>query len=338
MYAPRFQAPIRVSRLLEQIAELRERIRNSLLHVPWVPTLVADARARLAWGSTAIEGCTLSLEAVRGLIEGKPAIGYPDRHVRMAQNYLKALTWIQKHEKKELLTEANLLQLHRVIAEEAIDEGPVGSYRKVEVRAGLHVAPPFEQVPRLVRELLEWLSKKSGELPAVFSSAILHLRFAEIHPFRDGNGRVARVLATWELYHRGFDTLHLFAMDEILQENRPLYIKNLQRVQVGREDLGGWIEFYAETLLETLERVDHRIQSFAPLLKEPLVLTVRQEKLLQLLRERGHVGIRDLARTLRLTVPGVHYTMRPLLKAGLITRTGGHKTTRYTLTEIRPHT
>ncbi|MBI2981829.1 MAG: Fic family protein [Deltaproteobacteria bacterium] len=334
MYQPAFKTSVRATRLLEQIAERRERIRNSLVRVPWVPSLAADAMARQAWGSTAIEGCTLSLEAIQGLLKGKEAVGYPDRHIRMAVNYLKALAWIQKKEKVKRLGEKDLFHLHKIIGEEALDEGPIGSYRKVDVRAGLHVAPPWEKVPELTRDLFKWLEKEAAELPAVFSSAILHLRLAEIHPFRDGNGRVTRALATWELYHRGFDTLHVFALDEVLQENRNLYIKNLQRVQVEGEDLGGWIEFVAEAFLETLERVEKRIEALSPLVETPLSLTIRQEKLLHLLRERGTMGIRDLERALRLTVPGVHYTMKPLLEAGLVKKLGSYKNTRYSLTTI----
>ena len=81
----------------------------------------------------------------------------------------------------------------------------------------------------------------------------------------------------------GFDTLHIFALDEVLLENRAFYIKALQRVQVEREDLGSWLEFMAEAVLETLERVQKRIQSLGLPGKEPLSLSLRQEKLLRLL-------------------------------------------------------
>lgn len=335
MYQPIFKTTTRVARLLEDIARIREQIRSSLIRVPWVPTLVKDAMARAAWGSTAIEGCTLSLDAIKGLMEGKKAIGYPDKHIKMAENYLNALSWVQKREKVEKITEDHIFHLHKILGEGAVDEGPVGEYRKVDVRAGLHVGSTWKEVPKHTRDFLKWLNTSANELPAVFSSAILHLRLAEIHPFRDGNGRVARIMATWELYRKGFDTLHIFALDEILQENRALYIKNLQRVQIEGQDLGGWIEFMAETVLETLERVESRILAFGPLVKEPMSLTVRQEKLLRMLRERGKMGIRDIARALRVTTPGAHYVLKPLLNAGIIEKMGTHKNTQYVLKSLR---
>lgn len=287
--------------------------------------------ARAAWGSTAIEGCTLSLEAIKGLMEGKEALGYPDRHVRMAQNYLDALNWLQERGQSQAILEKDVLHLHKIIAEGAVDDGPISAYRRTDVRAGLHVCPPWRQVPPLTKDMLGWLNKSARELPAVFSSAILHLRFVDIHPFRDGNGRVGRALATWQLYRMGFDTLHVFALDEVLLENRAFYIKNLQRVQVEREDLGGWLEFMAEAVLETLERVQKRIQALGLPGKEPLSLTLRQEKLLRLLRERGPLAIREIARALRVTPPGAHYALKPLLRAGVIKTIGTHKSTRYLL-------
>lgn len=310
---------------------MREQLRSSLVDVPWVPSLVREALARAAWGSTAIEGCTLSLEAVSGLLDGRPAAGYPDRHVRMARNYLSALSWLQKREREKVVREEFVLRLHGIIAEEAVDEGPVGRYRSSAVRAGLHVCPPARRVPALTRDLLHWLNGPADELPAVFSSAILHLRFAEIHPFRDGNGRMARAMATWQLYRKGFDTLHVFALDEVLLENRAMYIKALQRVQVEGEDLGDWLEFMAEAVLETLVRVSGRVQALGKLGGKPLSLTLRQEKLLRMLRERGPLAIRDIARGLRLTPPGAHYALKPLLRRGIVKTLGAHKTTRYAL-------
>ena len=334
MYAPQFQINSRTFRLLEDIAQVRERIRSSLIRVPWVPSLVKDAMARAAWGSTAIEGCTLSLKAIRNLLEGKKAAGYPEQHVLMAKNYLNALTWLQNKETIKKINEKELLQLHKRIGEKAVDEGPVGAYRKIDVRAGLHVGAPWKKIPGLVNDLLKWLNGPAKEIPSVFSSAILHFRLVEIHPFRDGNGRVARAMATWELYRKGFDTLHIFALDEILLEGRIHYIKNLQRVQVEGHDLGEWIEFIAEAVLETLERVNKRIQSFSPTLKEPISLTVKQEKLLHLLGEKGGVGIQELAQFLKLTNPGVHYLLKPLIQSGVIVRHGAHKKTKYLLAAV----
>lgn len=329
MWKPIFKVNNRTLELLEKIAEFRLKIKSCGIKLAWVPSLVRDAVIRSAHGSTAIEGCTLSLEAVKSLFEGKKVYGYPEKHVKMARNYIDAIQWIIKNEKKSVISEKDTLKLHKIIAAGAVDEGAVGEYRKVNVRAGIYTAPDWQKVPHLMKELIDWLNNASKELPAVFSSSLLHLQFVNIHPFRDGNGRCARALATWELYRRGFDTLHIFSLDEILLESRNFYIKNLQKVQLEKYPLDAWLEFMSEAVLETLERVYSRVLSTGIAAKAHISLTLRQEKFLRILQEQGIMGIRDIAKAIGTTVPGAHYVIKPLIKHGVIVKTGRHKSVKY---------
>ena len=109
-------------------------------------------------------------------------------------------------------------------------------------------------------EFLEWWNEKSDALSPVLTSAILHHRFEAIHPFADGNGRTGRAIALWELYRRGFDYHHIFSVDEHYWEDRSRYYAALQAVRAQGEDLTSWLEYTAEGLALTLERVWRRIQ------------------------------------------------------------------------------
>lgn len=331
MWKPSFKVNNRTLDLLEKITELRLKIQAFGIKLAWMPSLVRDAVIHAAHASTAIEGCTLSIEAVKSLFEGKKVSGYPEKHIKMAKNYINAIQWITKNEKKSIVAEKDIMKLHNIIAEGAIDEGATGEYRKVNVRGGAYSAPDWKKVPHLMKELLEWLNGTSRELPAIFSSSLLHLQFVNIHPFRDGNGRCARALATWELYRRGFDTLHIFSLDEILLENRNFYIKNLQRVQLEKYPLDAWLEFMSETVLETLERVYSRILSTGITAKEQIFLTLKQEKLLRILQECGIMGIRDIVKAIGTTIPGAHYVLKPLIKRGIIIKIGHHKSAKYVI-------
>lgn len=70
-------------------------------------------------------------------------------------------------------------------------------------------------------ELLDWWNMKATEISPVLSSAILHYQFEHIHPCADGNGRTGRALGLWEFYWRGFDSHHIFSVDEYFREDRP---------------------------------------------------------------------------------------------------------------------
>jgi hypothetical protein len=121
-------------------------------------------------------------------------------------------------------------------------------------------------------------------------------------PFADGNGRTGRALALWEFYRRGFDTHHIFSVDEYYRGDRPRYYAGLAAVQARDEELTAWLGYCAEGLQQTLERVWQRIQHFSAAASGArLVLRPKQGQLLQLLRARGKPeSARDLGRHLHL--------------------------------------
>jgi len=196
---------------------------------------------------------------------------------------------------------------------------------------GRYVPPPPGDVSGLMFELLEWWKQKSAELSPVLSSAILHYRFEAIHPFADGNGRTGRALALWELYRRGFDTHHIFSVDEYYWEDRPAYYAALDAVHRAGEDLTGWLEYCAGGLCETLERVWLRVQGLQAASPGKLVLRPRQERLLQLLRDHGSMVPAQIWSTLRISRQGAMDLLHPLIEAGLVEKIGGKKTGRYVL-------
>jgi len=164
------------------------------------------------------------------------------------------------------------------------------------------------------------------------SSAILHYRFEAIHPFADGNGRTGRVLALGELYRRGFDTHHIFSVDEFYWEDRPRYYAALDAVRREGEDLSGWLEYAAEGLQFTLERVWPRVQKLtAQQDGKKLVLRPKQEVLLQLLRDHKSMAPQEIWDALGVTEQVALKLMQRLLDAALVPRVGTRKSGRHIL-------
>jgi Fic family protein len=172
----------------------------------------------------------------------------------------------------------------------------------------------------------------------VLSSAILHYRFEAIHPFADGNGRTGRALALWELYRRGFDTHHIFSVDEYYWEDRPRYYAALESVRKAGDDLTGWLEYCAEGLHQTLDRVWLRVQALKSSSPGKLVLRPKQERLLQLLRDHGSMAPAEIWAELKISRQGAMDLLRPLLEAGVVAKSGSKKTGRYALstTQAKP--
>jgi Fic family protein len=331
-YQPKFTiSPALLSRV-EAIAALREQIQSATVQVAWIPALQKDSRARNAHSSTAIEGNPLTLEQVRAVEAHEEPVPVPSRARREVLNYFAALRHIEKNATKKKLTHEDLFRLHAIMAGQVMDQGEAGTYRTIRVRVGPHVPPLPEEVSGLMFELLEWWNKDSTALSPVLSSAILHYRFEDIHPFADGNGRTGRALALWELYRRGFDSHHIFSVDEYYWEDRPRYYAALQAVRQQGEDLTSWLEYNAEGLQQTLERVWQRIQQFAASKSaSKLVLRPKQEQLLHLLRAQGSLSPREIWDGLGVSKQGAMDALNPLIKAGLIKRVGTPKNGRYVL-------
>jgi Fic family protein len=331
-YHPQFSITQALLARVEQIAALRERILAATVEVQWIPALQKDTRTRNTHSSTAIEGNPLTLEQVRAVEEGREIPAVADRAKREVTNYFAALRFVEKNAGRKTITHEHILQLHRIIAGQVMDQGTAGRYRTIAVRVGGYVPPPAQDVSGLIFELLDWWNHEAAKLSPVLSSAIVHYRFEAIHPFADGNGRTGRTLALWELYRRGFDTHHIFSVDEFYWEDRPRYYAALDAVRREGEDLTAWLEYAAEGLQLTLERVWTRIQHLsAGAGREKLVLRPKQEQLLQLLGERKSMAPQEIWDALGLTKQGALKLMQPLLDAGLIQRVGTRKAGRYIL-------
>jgi len=330
-YQPQFTITPRLLSLVEIIATLRERIQGAAVELSWVPALQKDTRTRNVHASTAIEGNPLTLAQVRALEEGRELVASDTRSTREVLNYFAGLRYVEKHARKKEIRHEDLFKLHRLLADTVMDQGTAGSYRTISVRVGKYSPPAARDVSGLMFELLEWWNKKSVGLSPVLSSAILHYRFEHIHPFADGNGRTGRALALWELYRRGFDSHHIFSVDEYYWEDRPGYYAALGAVRTAGEDLTGWLEYCAEGVHKTLDQVWLRVQSFN--LKSPTKLKLRpkQERLLKLLRDHGSMTPSALWKALAVSKQGAMDLLRPLLEAGVVEKLGGKKTGSYSL-------
>ena len=197
--------------------------------------------------------------------------------------------------------------------------------------ATIYTPPAGEALLRAKLANWETFIHEETAIDVLVRMAVAHYQFEAIHPFKDGNGRTGRALALWELYRRGFDSHHIFSVDEYYWEDRPGYYAALGAVRTAGEDLTGWLEYCAEGVHKTLDQVWLRVQSFN--LKSPTKLKLRpkQERLLKLLRDHGSMTPSALWKALAVSKQGAMDLLRPLLEAGVVEKLGGKKTGSYSL-------
>ena len=146
------------------------------------------------------------------------------------------------------------------------------------------------------------------------------------------DGRISRALGVWLLYTRGFDTQHLFALDEFYEADRQLYYDKIQQARDLDDDLSFWLEYSAEAVVGTLKKTRERIMSLNVTAQAPRMrLTKRQEEVLRFLRDKGRAKAPDIEAAFHLTRARVGQIIKPLVDAGLVIREGQTRATSYRL-------
>ena len=328
MYKPHYTITETLLARISEAEALRTKIVTAPVQVAWLESIRLDTLVRRAHFSTAIEGNPLTLPEVEALAGSKSAPA-PDRARREVLNYFAALRWIARQPQERRITVDGILRLHRLLMTGSLPSNQVGAFkrsRNVIMSAGRVVyEPPGPGAAAPGSEaLVQWLGSAARSTHPIVASACAHYEIARLHPFMDGNGRVARTLAAWVLYHRGFDTQHLFAVDQYYKEDHEGYYQALQRVHAEDKNMTSWLEYVALAVLETLQRTSQRIERFAiPASATKMSLTRKQERLLVELRGRERATVADLQRLLGVERVQVYRILRPLVQRRLIDKSTG---------------
>ena len=193
-YTPPFTITNRMVASISQISEKLGQISN-YREFESKPHLRRNNRIRSIHSSLAIEANSLSLDAVRGVIDGKTVIG-PQKEIQEVKNAYRAYDEIGKLDPYSL---DDLKRLHGIMTYLTVDES--GAFRRGEegVFNGdrcIFMAPPAKLVPDLMDRLFAWMRNASAEIHPLILSSVFHYEFVFIHPFSDGNGRMARLWQT----------------------------------------------------------------------------------------------------------------------------------------------
>lgn len=195
--------------LLKRIDETKARIDSRRPLAPGeVKELDAYFRIGTTYSSNALEGNTLTLSETKVLLEdGLTVGGKPIRDCYEAVGHARAYDFMLESARSTpfAFSEAMILQLHKLFYQ-GIDPEKAGTYRDIQVfiTGTEYIPPAAEDVPALMKGLVEEISKKWDSLHPVELAAFAHRRLVDVHPFTDGNGRTARLLMNLILVNRGY--------------------------------------------------------------------------------------------------------------------------------------
>jgi len=343
MFRPIFRYTNEIVRLLTRISAAREVIFNSPLIPRWEVALRREAIIHSAHSSTSIEGNRLSLEQVSELAQGREVTATrKDRQEVL--NYLKALENLGEFAEKKI-TEKYILNIHKILTEGTLENpSDCGIYRNRYVvvanrftREVFFRPPENEDVPNLIIDLVKWInSKEAKELDPILESGIVHYEFVRIHPFVDGNGRTARVLAALILYLRGFDTKQFFCLDDYYDSDRPDYYKALQSVDQDTLDMTNWLEYFVKGVNVSIEAVKERVirlssERLRKTERGQIALTERQMRIVEFINQNGTITNRDVRKMFRISDRAALKEIRKLVDLKVIKSEGKGRSLYYVL-------
>lgn len=333
MFKPTYKLTDKILSWLTQIAEAKAIIEKTKILPQQELILRRQALIRMSHSSTAIEGNILNVDQVEDLISGKK-IDAPERDIYEVKNYLKTINYIEKSVmENKFVTEKIILKIHQLVTDKTLAKGQSGQYRTkpvyvVRKNVGrpdkiIYTAPPADQAPGLMRDLIDWIAKNENIHPIIVAG-IVHRQIASIHPFVDGNGPAARALVTLILYRRGYNFRKIFALEDYYNRERQSYY---QAIGIGPKyrlaDFTRWLEYFVEGFSEEIVRVKGEVMALEARkigyhLEKQILLDKRQIQIIDFINTNGKITVKDTVDILHCPKRTAQLELQKLKNSGII--------------------
>ena len=242
------------NKMLELVADISEKVGRISSHkeLESKPHLRRNNRIQSIHSSLKIEANSLSLSEVREVINGQLVLG-DQKEIQEVKNAYEAYKKIPEIDPSSI---SELKKIHGIMTYRTVNES--GVFRKGEegVFSGdqcIFVAPPPHMVEELIKDLLSWVKENEGVVHPLIMAAVFHYEFVFIHPFADGNGRMARLWHTAILY-RWRNIFEYIPLESQIERFQTEYYDAIAKCHVnGNSDV--FIEFMLDMINQILDKV-----------------------------------------------------------------------------------
>ena len=305
MQSPSFIITNKILSSISKIEAAEEVIKHAPLLPLWEKQFKEDAVVRAVYHGTHLEGNQLQKDEAKDVLMGKDVVARP-RDIQEIINYRK------------------------VIEQVVVKNSQTGEVT--------FTPPSAIDVPFLMREFTYWLNRDSTtELHPVLKAGIAHHELVRIHPFVDGNGRVARVLATLIMLLGGYDIRRFFSLEEYYDKDSHSYYENLQKASAG--DLTAWLEYFTWGAAIEFDKVKEKVLKLSRDVKmkerfggKQIYLNDRQVKLVEYIQEVGYLQNQSFGTVIQdVSEDTILRDIQDLIKKDLIKKVGSTKAARYVM-------
>jgi Fic family protein len=312
VFEPVYSITPLIAKLLMQISGLKQDIDLA----PITPTMLAHLRATARMStihySTKIEGNRLTLDQVKELIKKGGTVGRK-RDENEVLGYYAALDEIDVLAKKKGIHQKDIKKIHAIVMNGGKKKIKMTPYRDGQnvVKDGatgniVYLPPEAQDVEKLMQDLIDWINDgPNHDIPVPLIAGIAHYQFVTIHPYYDGNGRTARLLATLILHQGGYDLKGIYCLEEYYAKDLADYYRVLDvgpshNYYMGRaeSDITSWVEYFCRSMLKSFESVKRRtlgnLKRNKNIAKEMRYLDARKRALLTLFVHESEISAQDV--------------------------------------------
>jgi Fic family protein len=287
--------------------------------------------------STRIEGSKLSNQEVEALLARLDIKKFDTRDEQEVAGYADVMELVFSSWQHISLTENHVQQLHRDLLKHSLkDERHRGHYKTTNNHVGafdsqgnqiaviFETATPFD-TPRLMSELMAWYNREQIEKTThpLLAIAIFTVVFLEIHPFKDGNGRLSRVLTTLLLLKAGYAYVPYSSLEAVIEQNKQAYYLALRQTQgtirTSTPEWQPWVLFFLRSLASQVIRLEEKMAH------ERLVIAAMPKLsllIVDLVKKQGRITMNDVVLASNANRNTIKTHLRKLTLAGQIKQHG----------------
>jgi Fic family protein len=298
--------------------------------------------------STRIEGAILTDAQIKEFLDkGCKISKMSSRSEREVAGYVKALYYIYDNFAELEISEKNIRQLHQVLtselSEDQLPKKQRGAYKDItnhvvekNLQTGKEIiwfktTPPGPQTEAAMSSLINFfnVSMESDEVAPLILTAAFIVHFLAIHPFRDGNGRLSRLLTIWILLRFGYEWMQFASHEKVIEDNKERYYLALRETQNSFNKslvkYDPWIDFFCDIIFQQTQIID------ALLKKESPVSSMNQNEVVvyEILKSNGKCNIGFILEQVEMTRAGLKTLLKRMLESGHIKSKGAGKATVY---------
>lgn len=341
MWQPKYSVSNKLLRNLTKIAGIKAELGGKKLPKLVFMEMWRAAQELSTHASTSIEGNPLPLTIVKAVIKGQPKNARDSE--REVLNYNAILGWLDEEIKfkKLKINVALLLKIQKQVTVGLLPKFDSGHLRKRAVVVNdpktvqiAYIPPSCDDLPKLMANLLEFVSKNRGELDPLILAGIFHKQLVLIHPFMDGNGRTTRLATKVLLSDLGLDTFNLFSFENYYNRDVSRYFATVGEYGDYYElapkiDFTNWLEYFTDGIIYELIRV----QKLLDKLTKHDNLEPHHQAILDYLSSHHRIADKDYAKLTKRANSTRIGDFKYLVELGLIERRGAGPATYYVESE-----